>query len=101
MSAAKVDAAQFELYRRYDGDFDALARSRDGSADAREDVWRLIDDFRQRMFIVESHKASDGFRARLEGDLKRCLTDHVVVERLRQLVTSDLAGSPGEADGQP
>ena len=87
---ASVDAAQLELYCRYDGDMDGLSRSANRNAKVSEEVWRLIDDLRRRMFIVESGQGSLSFRAALESDLSKHVQSAQILDSLRHLVAADI-----------
>lgn len=87
---ALVDGAQLEIYSRYDGDMDGLSRSADRNAKVSVETWQLIDDLRQRMFIVESGQGSSSFRAALESDLSKHVQSTQVLEALQRLVAADI-----------
>ena len=89
-NSVSVDAEQLDLYCRYDGDMDALSRSADRNAKVSEEMWRLIDDLRQRMFIVESGQGSLSFRAALESDLSNRIQGKQILDSLLRLVAADI-----------
>ncbi|MDH5536951.1 MAG: hypothetical protein OEZ08_15470 [Betaproteobacteria bacterium] len=90
MSNIAVTASDIALYRRYDGDLDGLSRSADRDADVSDAAWRVIDDLRQRAFIVATGRGSQTFTQRFEADLAACIPDVQVRGEFQQLVEADL-----------
>ena len=90
-----ISAAAIALYRRYDGEGDGLCRSADRNADVSDQDWRIVDDLRQRAFIVATGRGSERFRNELEADLARCMPDEHVRREFQQLVDGD-RGTSGE-----
>ncbi|MDH4259584.1 MAG: hypothetical protein OEW16_04695, partial [Gammaproteobacteria bacterium] len=75
MSTIAITAADIAMYRRYDGDIDGLSRSADRDADISDAAWRMIDDLRQRAFIVAAGRGSEAFVQRYEADLVASIPD--------------------------
>lgn len=90
MTAIAITAADIALYRRYDGDVDGLSRSADRDANVSDAHWRIIDDLRQRAFIVAAGRGSELFGNRLESDLATYIPDESARSEFRQLVEADL-----------
>ncbi|HPG95623.1 MAG TPA: hypothetical protein PLR28_13800 [Dokdonella sp.] len=96
-----IDAGQLELYRHYDGDADGLSRSADRTAQVSDRIWQLIDDLRQRSFIVESGRGALSFRAALEADLSKHIPNKEVLDSLLRIVASDIKEALGKTPPQP
>jgi hypothetical protein len=97
MSTIAITAADIAMYRRYDGDIDGLSRSADRDADVSDAAWRMIDDLRQRAFIVAAGRASKAFAQRYEADLVASIPDATVRSEFRQLVEVDLRTTASRA----
>lgn len=85
-----IPAADIALYRRYDGDLDGLARSPCRNPGTSGTSWRLIDELRQRAFIVAMGRGSEQFRQEFEADLASHIPDEDARREFRQIVDSDL-----------
>jgi hypothetical protein len=97
MSTIAITAADIALYRRYDGDLDGLSRSGDRDADVSESAWRMIDDLRQRAFIVAAGRGSQAFAQQFEADLAVCIPDVQVRTLFRELVEADFSDARRQA----
>jgi len=97
MSTIAITAADIAMYRRYDGDIDGLSRSADRDADISDAAWRMIDDLRQRAFIVAAGRGSEAFVQRYEADLVASIPDAKARSEFRQLVEVDLSTTANRA----
>jgi hypothetical protein len=90
VSAVPITAADIALYSRYDGDLDGLSRSANRDAEVSDTNWHLVDDLRQRGFIVASGRGSEAFGEEFELDLLTHIPDERARHDLRQLIDADL-----------
>lgn len=97
MSTIAITAADIALYRRYDGDLDGLSRSGGRDAVVSESAWRMIDNLRQRAFIVSARRGSQAFAQQFEADLAVCIPDVQVRTAFRDLVEADFSGVARQA----
>jgi hypothetical protein len=93
MSSYRISASAIALYRRYDGDLDGLSRSVDRHAEVSEDIWRAIDDLRQRAAIVKKGLGSAAFRQCFAIDYAACIADDEARVEFQCLIDSDLQSS--------
>jgi hypothetical protein len=99
VTIAAISKTQLDLYRRYDGDIDGVYRARDQAAEASSEAWPLIDQLRQRLFLVLSGQASPEFQSRLELDLCASIPQESVRAELRLMVEADLQRTAGVSIG--
>lgn len=90
MAASAISAAAIALYRRYDGDLDGLSRSADRGAVSLDDDWRVIDDLRQRAFIIAMGRGSEAFARKFESDLATRIPDEGARREFEQLIDADV-----------
>jgi hypothetical protein len=83
------------VYRRFDGDIDAWARTSGpaGPSGMTDADWFLIDELRQALAMVASGLAAPEFRAAVERRLTASAADEQTRQALRELG----ALSPGSA----
>jgi hypothetical protein len=93
VSVSTITAPALVLYRRYDGDLDGLSRSADRNADVSDETWRIIDDLRQRAFIVAMGRGSESFSRKFEADLATYISDERARREFALLVDSDRAAA--------
>ncbi|MDH4260285.1 MAG: hypothetical protein OEW16_08260, partial [Gammaproteobacteria bacterium] len=60
-------------------------------------AWRMIDDLRQRAFIVAAGRGSEAFVQRYEADLVASIPDAKARSEFRQLVEVDLSTTANRA----
>jgi hypothetical protein len=87
------------MYRRYDGDLDGLSRSGDRHAGSSDGVWRVIDDLRQRAFVVANGRSSEAFLRDFESDLIAYVPDERARSDSWQMIDVDLRRSRPEVKG--
>jgi hypothetical protein len=90
VAAVAITTADIALYRHYDGDLDGLSRSADRNANISDADWRIIDDLRQRAFVVAKGRGSEAFDRRFESDLPTHMPDERARIEFRELVEADL-----------
>jgi hypothetical protein len=90
MTHRRITAAKVAVYRQYSGDIDGWTRSTSRSADLNDNDWYLIDDLRQRFFLVLTRNASQSFIDRLEADLALHVPDESARSGLRELAVEDV-----------
>lgn len=93
-----LDALQ--TCRKFAGDLDGHVRSTCPLARVSDDIWRRIDDLRQRLMLAESVPVSPKFVPALEADLRRHVHDARVLQALRALVAADQAQATAIARGR-
>ena len=90
-----ITAADIALYRRYDGNLDGFSRSADRGVVVSDADWRVIDDLRQRAFIIAKERGSAPFARSFEADLLKHIPDEGARIEFRRLVEVDLEASAG------
>lgn len=74
------------MYCRFDGDIDGFARSRvDDASGITDEDWRVIDELRQGLFLVQSGQATPEFAASVERQLSCVAADEATRRALRAL----------------
>lgn len=96
MTTVAITTADIALYRRYDGDLDGLSRSADRDVGSSDAVWRVIDDLRQRAFIVTNGRSSEAFRRGFESDLAAYIPGEQARMEFWQMVDIDLRRSKAD-----
>lgn len=89
MPTSPISLDDIACYRSWDGDVDALARSTDRGRSA--EAWRVLDDLRQRAFLIATGQGSDAFAARLEAELATNIPDAEARAMFRSLVSADVS----------
>jgi hypothetical protein len=79
---------KLKMYRRFDGDIEGYSRSRvDDQSGITDEEWRVIDELRQALFLVQSGKAAPEFAASVEQRLSSVAPDEATRQAVRELVT--------------
>lgn len=78
-----ITVRKLQLYRRYDGDIDGLARSCDSqTAGSIEDDWRLIEHLRSGIWSMHNVRCAEGYKEAVEKDIR----EHTADEETRRLL---------------
>jgi hypothetical protein len=87
-----ISRVQMEVYARYHGDVDALARASAADRDlVPEAVWSRIDRLRQDLARVRAGLAAPEFSARIEHEVAGEFDDKTALRIFTRLVEADVS----------
>lgn len=79
--------AKVQVYKKYGGDIDGLARARnpDDCALITDEEWFLIESLVHKLYLVKHGKASPDYSARIADELKQNVEGEEAIRALTEI----------------
>ena|ERR1700689_4151391 len=84
-----ISREMFDLYVQWNGDIDMYQRRRQPNDAVVGQVWGLIGDLRQRLYVAVTGRGSEHYNAAVENDLAAWTESVVVIDLIRKMVQAD------------